>query len=171
MDEERKIQMYKKIKMLLALKFKKDDALPAEIAPNVYIGSIGAALNKQYLQESHITHILTVADNINQSYPNDFVYKNIEITDRIDFNLLEVLEDAIKFIEEALTAEGKVLVHCFAGKSRSAAVCAGYIMKTYNLRLEQALKAIKEKRGCIMPNAGFLFQLELYEKLLSSVSK
>lgn len=41
----------------------------------LYLGSIGAANNKDALKALNITHILTVAKSMGPSYPNDFVYK------------------------------------------------------------------------------------------------
>lgn len=165
-EEERKSKINKQVKMLLALKFKRDDAIPAEIAPGVYIGSIGSALNKDYLLSNGVTHILTVADKINPSFPEYFQYKNLEILDTYSTNILNIFQEAIDYIDFALSSGGKILVHCFAGRSRSGTICCAYLMKKNGLTLEQALKEIKEKRFCVMPNPGFLFQLQLYEKNL-----
>ena len=41
------------------------------------MGSLGAATNKDALNSKNITHILTVADSLPPSYPNDFVYEVI----------------------------------------------------------------------------------------------
>lgn len=169
MDEERKNKIIKQVKMLLALKFKKDDPIPAEIIPGLFIGSIGAALNQDYLVESGVTHILVAADHLNESFPETFVYKTLELLDTAESNILNLLPEAIEFIDSALRGGGKVLVHCFAGRSRSATICCGYLMQKHHLRLEQALLAVKEKRHCVMPNPGFLFQLQLFEKSLFPV--
>ena len=164
MDEERKSKINKQVKMILALKFKKDDPIPAEISPGVFIGSIGSALNKNYLLSNRITHILIAADNMNPSFPEMFQYKNLEITDTSSTNIMNFFQDAIEYIDSSLRTGGKILVHCFAGRSRSAAICCAYLIKKNGLSLEQALKEIKEKRPCVMPNPGFLFQLQLFEK-------
>ena len=164
MEEERKIKINKQIKMLLALKIKRDDPYPAEIIPGLFIGSIGAALNLNFLEENHFTHILTVADGITPSFPDKFIYKNLEILDTISFNILNAFDEAVEFINQAIINNGKVLVHCFAGRSRSSAVCCAYLIKKQNINLETALKHIIERRPCVKPNPGFLFQLQLYEK-------
>lgn len=170
MESDRKSSIITKVKMLLALKFKKDDGIPSEVVPGVYIGSIGAALNKAYLQENGVTHILTVADNLKNSFPDMFTYKSLEILDTVEFNILSILDEALEFIDSALNTQNKVLVHCFAGKSRSATVVCAYLMKKHSMRLEQAIAFLKSKRPCIMPNQGFLFQLSLYEKSLFPVN-
>lgn len=156
-------RIVKQVKLLLALKFKRDDSIPSEIIPNLLIGSIGAALNVEYLTNIGVTHILTVADNLPPSFPETFTYKNLEIRDEISCNILEVFESAIEFIDSALD-QGKILVHCFAGKSRSAAICCAYLIRKLQMTLEAALSLITAKRPCVRPNPGFLFQLQLFEK-------
>lgn len=46
----------------------------------------------------------------------------IDICDDEQANLLLHLEQAVQFIQTALAANGRVLVHCQAGVSRSASV-------------------------------------------------
>ncbi|MGH0129064.1 UNVERIFIED_CONTAM: hypothetical protein FKN15_015663 [Acipenser sinensis] len=58
---------------------------------------------------------------------------------------------------------GKVLVHCEAGISRSPTICMAYIMKTKRLSLEEAFDFIKQRRGLISPNFGFMGQLLQFE--------
>lgn len=58
------------MKILTAMKLVKEDGQPVEVQPGLYIGSIGAAYNKQGLEDHKITHILTCAANIKPSFPN-----------------------------------------------------------------------------------------------------
>ena len=39
-----------------------------------------------------------------------------------------------------------ILVHCYAGKQRSACVIVGYLMKYGNLSMKNAILAVKSKR-------------------------
>ena len=43
--------------------------MPIEIIDNVYIGSLGAAINKKALEELKITHIIVAAQGMTDYYP------------------------------------------------------------------------------------------------------
>ena len=48
-----------------------------------------------------------------------------------------------------------VLVHCFAGVSRSASIIIAYLMKEKNNTYKEAFSFVKAKRSIIDPNFGF----------------
>jgi dual specificity phosphatase 12 len=50
---------------------------------------------------------------------------------------------------------GKVLVHCFAGVSRSATIIIAYMMQEHGMNYHSAFKFVKSKRPFINPNEGF----------------
>ena len=50
--------------------------------------------------------------------------------------------------------------------SRSPAIVIGYLMRSYNVSLEQCLSHVVKARPCIIPNDGFLKQLILYDRFL-----
>jgi hypothetical protein len=57
----------------------------------------------------------------------------------------------------------KMLYHF---NSRSPAIVVGYLMRSYNVSLEQCLTHVVQARPCIIPNDGFLKQLILYDRFL-----
>jgi hypothetical protein len=59
---------------------------------------------------------------------------------------------------------GGVLIHCAAGRSRSAAIAVAYIMRTERQSCEAALASVRRVRW-ICPNVGFQQQLRLWEEL------
>ena len=61
------------IKAMSAMKLCRTDNTPSEIIPGLFLGSIGAAYNKDSLKSNGITHILTCADNLKPRFPE--VYK------------------------------------------------------------------------------------------------
>lgn len=61
---------------------------------------------------------------------------------------------------------GRVLVHCFAGISRSATICIAYLMLTENLSMHQALEFTRRLRPCVSPNFNFMGQLLSFENQL-----
>lgn len=60
-----------------------------------------------------------------------------------------------------------MLVHCYAGVSRSVTIVVAYIMKKYNWNVDEALNFVKEKRVVAKPNDGFMKQLKQFEETLS----
>lgn len=58
------------IKAMTAMKLTRDDNVAAEIVPNLFLGSVGCAFNKESLTKHGITHILTCADKIQPRFPS-----------------------------------------------------------------------------------------------------
>jgi histidinol-phosphate aminotransferase len=56
------------------------------------------------------------------------------------------LKLAFGFLEDRTAVGHRVLVHCWAGVSRSSAIVAAFVGMTAALSLEDALKIIHEKR-------------------------
>lgn len=131
----------------------------------VYLGDIDSAINYQNLLARNITAVLTVAAETNFSYTpfHGIDHMIIEAEDDPRFNLKQYFETAINFIENARLS-GNVLIHCFAGISRSASVLIAYLMKIEGMDLNSAYRVVKERRWKVNPNHGFLGQLEQYEK-------
>lgn len=44
------------------MKLKKTDGIPVEIIPNLYLGSVGAFMNKEKLKELKITHVVSALE-------------------------------------------------------------------------------------------------------------
>ncbi|CAO2838427.1 unnamed protein product [Amaranthus hypochondriacus] len=155
--------------LLLAIyktRFVKNDNVPCEIEEGLFLGSLGAANNKDALKRQNVTHILIVAGSIPPFHPRDFTYKVIEVADSEDIDLAQYFDECIDFIDEAKNSGDGVLVHCFAGRSRSVTIVLAYLIKKRGMTLSQALEYVRSKRPQASPNGGFIRQLENYEQIL-----
>lgn len=157
---------FKMVRLMYIQKKMEEDPIPSELEAGLYLGSIGAAYNEKWLTENKITHILCVADSIDSKFADKITYKVIKIRDIPSEDLSAHFEECYKFIRSGLEYKynndkdsGKVLIHCFAGISRSVTVSAAYFCRHYNMKAVQALKLIKSKRTQANPNAGFIIQL------------
>ncbi|KAL2633412.1 hypothetical protein R1flu_004891 [Riccia fluitans] len=147
---------------------------PSCILKHLYIGGLVSARSFHTLQHLGITHVLCLCPNefsIEADYPDLYEFKSFQIKDVEDEDITRFFEDACTFIDTVEKAEGIVLVHCFEGKSRSAAVILAYLMKRKGQTLLQAWALLKAIHPRALPNDGFmksLVQLDL--KLHGKVS-
>ncbi|GKA88882.1 dual specificity protein phosphatase PHS1 isoform X2, partial [Tanacetum coccineum] len=99
-----------------------------------------------------------------------------QIFDEEDSNISEIFEEAHQFIDVVEQKGGKVLVHCFEGRSMSATVVLAYLMMrnhvtTKNYTLQKAWNTLRRVHRRAQPNDGFAtVLLELDRKLHGNVS-
>lgn len=147
----------------------KPDLIPACILDNfLYLGSQDAVLLDN-IREYNITDILSIGIETPMSDidTNDSIIccHFIECLDLPETNLQSIIERTNEIIESVYDKNGRILVHCNAGVSRSASICIAYLMYKHEMTFETAFALVKSKRECIQPNPGFLKQLkELKEK-------
>ena len=80
-------------------------------------------------------------------------------------SLLDHFADSIYWIECVLreSPDNKILVHCFAGRSRSVAIILAYLMYKLRIPLSVALLHVRQFRANANPNNGFINQLKAFE--------
>uniref|UniRef100_A0A7S1FRB9 protein-tyrosine-phosphatase n=1 Tax=Corethron hystrix TaxID=216773 RepID=A0A7S1FRB9_9STRA len=91
-------------------------------------------------------------------------YLRLPLVDNPSQEILEHCRRAYEWIEDALRCvRCRVLLHCAAGCSRSAAVLIGYVMLRYRRRFEDALGVVRTGRPIVDINLGFETQLRHLE--------
>ena len=75
-----------------------------------------------------------------------------------DTETFKLPEDQLQICYDFIDA-GPTLVVCTAGRSRSAAVCIGYLIKRKGYTFKDALSKVKKARPLVEPNPGFMDQL------------
>eukprot|EP01102_Stenamoeba_stenopodia_P021045 TRINITY_DN8383_c0_g1_i2.p1 TRINITY_DN8383_c0_g1~~TRINITY_DN8383_c0_g1_i2.p1 ORF type:complete len:1314 (-),score=285.53 TRINITY_DN8383_c0_g1_i2:255-4196(-) len=151
------------------------DKLPSGIAcivpPYLYHGSGRDAHSIEELQKHSITHVLNVAGDFPSSSFDGIQYRQMPLLDE-DSALLEIhLEVSYSFIKSATQANGKVLVHCAVGKSRSIAIILAYLVQVCEKSLSDAFSLIKAIRPHANPNPGFTRQLMNLERRCKGTSQ
>ncbi|XP_043315976.1 dual specificity protein phosphatase 9 isoform X1 [Cervus elaphus] len=143
-------------------------SFPVQILPNLYLGSARDSANVESLAKLGIRYILNVTPNLPNLFEKngDFHYKQIPISDHWSQNLSQFFPEAIAFIDEALSQNYGVLVHCLAGVSRSVTVTVAYLMQKLHLSLNDAYDLVKRKKSNISPNFSFMGQLLDFERSL-----
>lgn len=142
-----------------------------EIVPGLMIGNRDAALDQAFHEDIRYGMVMNCTPDIPFLQNNFTRYWRVPILDigeASDVEQLAIfLPTLVKQIDKTLKANMTVLVHCAAGRQRSAAVIAAYLMKTQNLTCEKAIAFVQsKKRDTFFPEANFYNALKDYEKTL-----
>ena len=133
----------------------------------LFVGGVTVASNLDTLLQNNITHIINcVGQKCENLWPNHFKYLKYEIPDNGTDDIIPYLREAFEFIENAKNANGKVLIHCIKGISRSPAIAIGYLMWKRRLSVENALVIVRGHRQIADPNPSFVFQLKDWQERL-----
>lgn len=126
------------------------DIIGQEIIQGLYLGSLRAAGNFEWQIQTGITHILTMCEEVPWDSKPKHVLKHMH-NEISDFGpVKDDLDRLFKFIDES-RQEGKILVHCFAGRNRSASIVIAYLMYIQKISWEDAYSIVEKQRQCIMP--------------------
>ena len=135
----------------------------SQITSNIYLGNLFDAQNIQKLLKLGIKKVLSlITDTQLLKYPDEIEHKLIKIEDFPKENIIQYFYECLLFIDD----NKKILVHCYAGLSRSATIVVAYIMWKNQLDFLEAIKLVEQIRPNINPNFGFVKQLKMFEKLL-----
>ena len=100
-------------------------------------------LSKTLLQDCHTQIIWNLADKPSSTF--------------LCSKLIEIL-----FVMD--NTSGPILVHCAQGVSRSAAVCAAWLLSHHCCTLQDSLTLIRQASPTASPNLGFIAALKAIER-------
>jgi len=162
-------------------------AAPAQVEDNIFLGSFDHARDTDWLASHSIAAILNCGPDVCQHsvdqssrdlrmqiieqgsnaerriararafYGEGVEYAECDATDMEGYAILDKhLEEAVAFIKRQ---NGPVLIHCFSGQNRSAAIALGYLVTVRGLSMEEALALVHPLRPLILSNESFRLQL------------
>ena len=142
---------------------------PSEIISSfLYLGDYTQATNTTVLSELQITHIIDVSNenlSLESSQQLKLKYCAVKVWDLESENIALHFKVTNKFIADcAKIPNSRVLVHCRAGVSRSAAIIIAYLIWSRKFKtLRDAIAFVVLNRPMVSPNEGFRKQLREYE--------
>jgi len=142
----------------------KENFTMTEILPHIFVGNILDAQNLDRLNKNGITHIVNSTPDLPFFWEKKYNYLRIDVLDLPSQNIRKHFDKAFQFIDDALHIKNNnVLVHCSAGISRSPTIVLAYMIKKYNMKLDEAFNEMRQKRQIIDPNISFILQLRDWE--------
>lgn len=144
------------------------------IENQLYYGNSKLACDEFRLKEIGVKSIVDLIKYYTKSkiikHSSDFNVFHIEVED-IPTNGIDWCEEPAKFIDNQLSNNNVVYVHCSYGISRSSALIMYYLMTRKKQNLKQTLDQLKKIRNVASPNYGFMKGLsELEQKLYGTVT-
>lgn len=122
-----------------------------QITKYVYLGNIQSSQDEEFLKMNQIGAVLNVTEK--ENFHSYFTHKpklRIDVKDSKEIEnvrkFYRKIDEGVRFIEENVAKENKILVHCYWGFMRSATIVAAYLMKHYQFRPEEAIAYVREKR-------------------------
>ena len=138
---------------------------PSLVIDRLYLGNMNSANNHALLRRLRVTHVLSVCPR--KPTPMARVtYLQVSVDDVPEERISKHFNRCTRFINHALAAGGVLLVHCYAGVSRSATVLIAYLMKMKQMTYPEALGCVYRSRPIVNPNIGFVLQLQDYSASL-----
>ncbi|KAL4447664.1 hypothetical protein ABPG75_004883 [Micractinium tetrahymenae] len=122
---------------------KPPSAFPSEIVPGfLFLGSYDHASRQEILKTLGVGYILNTVPSCQALYKNSFIYHTVSGSP-------PPFDECYAFLDKVQRKEGRVLVHCMSGLSRSAAVVIYYLMRRNSWRLSEAYRWVKDRRPVI----------------------
>jgi protein-tyrosine phosphatase len=102
---------------------------------NICVGGRDEASNLASLQALGITHVLNVAQQLPNFHDRHFTYLKIDMLDSAETSLQAAIPIACAFLNRVEVLDGRVLVHCIAGVSRSVSLLLAHFMLRHRISL------------------------------------
>ena len=145
------------------LQFEWNKIYPDKVLDHVYLGSLRTAQTPEIYAQLGIGHILTAGRNLDVTLAPGVDQLEINVDDVQTEDITPFFEQCFRYINTAIAEKRGVLLHCFAGLSRSVTIMVAYLMyHQYPMTADEALARVKEVRPAARPNDGFMRRLRAY---------
>lgn len=144
----------------------------SEVLPSLYLCGACAIVRPETLESLEIKFVVNATVELPDTpLPDERPeYMRVPIKDSRESNLIEYFDQVADMIEKTRQEDGKSLVHCVAGVSRSVSLVLAYLMKYADMSLKNAFQHVRSVRPQVRPNLGFFKQLIDYEQRLYGTS-
>lgn len=148
-----------------------------EIIPHLFVSNWFTSSESSILNKYKIKGIITVEmlekpiDILLYQKMNKIEHIHIRLQDYPSANIYQYFDMTYDFIRNKISKGENVLIHCYAGVSRSVTILLNYMIRTFyqngnndikNSPREvfyKVLDFVKQKRPIVNPNQGFMNQL------------
>lgn len=139
-----------------------------EIVPRLWLGDMHAAADETFLRAQHIDVVFNCTKDVPFMPWVEYKYR-IPVDDNLEEEEIRNMElwageIALKIMQH-YKAGHRILVHCWAGRQRSAASVVFFLILHQGMRTEEAIPFIKSKRPvAFYPKPNFLKAIVAFDR-------
>jgi rhodanese-related sulfurtransferase len=139
-----------------------------EILPRLWLGNMIASMDEDFIERNHIQVVFNCTKNLPFS-PRIPIQYRVPVDDNLEEEEIRNMElwsteIAYKIIAEYMKGH-VILVHCAAGKQRSAASVAFMLIAYLKMRGREAMEHIKQRRSvAFFPRANFERSIDYFDR-------
>jgi hypothetical protein len=138
------------------------------VTESLFIGAQHSRLGLRWLARQKIHHVVSLREEYDDAAHGlaPAGYCHLAVTDGTA-PTLEQLRQGVAFIRMAITAGGRVYIHCKAGVGRAPTLAIAYLLAE-GLSLSEAMERVRTARPFICPEPGQLARLEEFAASITS---
>ena len=140
---------------------------PDRIIPGLFLGSLRSAQSIRVYEELNIQYLATVGRELQTVLGPGMKQIQMMVDDIPNTDITSVFEEVHTLIDEALSNNVSILVHCFKGQSRSASCVLSYVIKKFKWSYDQAEQFVRDRSPRISPNPSFVSMLRQYAETIA----
>ena len=133
------------------------------ITDHLYLTGMGG-LTEENLSTLNITCIVNATYEMPLLRMKGIESYRVPVDDDGSEEIILYFDDIANLIDMTSKQNGRTIVHCMAGASRSSTLVIAYLIKFRDYNLRTAFCYVKSLRSCARPNIGFFTQLIAYER-------
>lgn len=142
------------------------------VDPNLIIGAIPfKSMGQQLVTDEGVRGVVSVNEDFERWYTTlsdeEWSELGVELLhfcvgDYVHTPSVSELQQSVELIHKIAEQDGSTYVHCKAGRTRSATVCAAYLIKKYGMTIEEAVEKLTSVRPHIVLREVHLSVLRQY---------
>ena len=145
-----------------------------EIITNLWVGDYKSALNKEFLIKNNIKLIINCSKILDFTDLDNITKIRLSINDdrkqSSNQKMIELFPNVYNTIDNNLSNNKGVLVHCKAGMQRSATIVALYLMKKFNMNFDKVKQIIRNKRQIVFrPFTNFIEPILYFQNKFNNI--
>lgn len=135
----------------------------------IFLGDLCASTDEAVLKANRITHIVNMCDKCPNKFPKLRYFTLLVPSEEEGFPeepsqmILDNMPSILRFIGDAVSEGGNVLIHSTRGASRSFFAAAAYLMKTHHWSAKEASLHLMSIRTSVEPTDAVKNSLQTFE--------